>query len=366
MNLLAISKGQKFKNYKELCNKLDIPIRSGEAKIKQLKELEKYIKFTKNKHEIIIEDIFENKEIILNTDNRKMGGRSKYVDDLSIQLLGYLVEKKKLSSTQDIFLTANEIFLATGMMNEDYLPTKKAIKQFVEQLISQQETETLEIKDVYEFFSRTENKMRDILSSTIKNLTNRFIIRVYAPKHMIKIGFEWKLATEEQENMIMDIKNIVTYQMNYKTITEIHLSRKSREFYAKVNDALYEKYGWQGCYSGFLIKIGNELEPSYIRYKKEIENSEYHKFKLNDKVSRFFNDEAEKIYNKNKQKYDAFIEEAMKQINWQSKEVWGEDSPIEPDIQKIDKYKDTYISDQSLLTDKLIKLKKGEGQDLSD
>lgn len=59
MKIDNLYEGQVFKNYRILCEELEMPIRTSNAKKAQLKELGRFCSMIKEGHEIIIEDVFD-------------------------------------------------------------------------------------------------------------------------------------------------------------------------------------------------------------------------------------------------------------------------------------------------------------------
>lgn len=85
-----LKQGQVIKNYKELCKILDLKIEAGNSKIAQMKELERYYKFSKQGYKIIVEEVYAS--LKLKKDGRGNNGRHfmKYdtlMDEILINLL---------------------------------------------------------------------------------------------------------------------------------------------------------------------------------------------------------------------------------------------------------------------------------------
>ena len=80
LNTNNLKSNQTFKNYKELCNFLNEPIKTGKAKQLQLKEWERFFLFLKEGQKIIITEIFDiPKEKIDKRANNKGGNNNKNV-----------------------------------------------------------------------------------------------------------------------------------------------------------------------------------------------------------------------------------------------------------------------------------------------
>ncbi len=55
---MKLEQGQVIKNYKELCKLLNIEVKTGNSKIAQMKELERYYKFSKQGYKIIVDEVY--------------------------------------------------------------------------------------------------------------------------------------------------------------------------------------------------------------------------------------------------------------------------------------------------------------------
>lgn len=62
MNISKLEVGMVIKNYKELCNLVGCEVKAGQSKIAQLKDMQCYIRFSRNKNSYIIEEIFDIKK----------------------------------------------------------------------------------------------------------------------------------------------------------------------------------------------------------------------------------------------------------------------------------------------------------------
>jgi hypothetical protein len=238
------------------------------------------------------------------------------------------------------------------MANKDYIPTKSIIKEFIKQTPG-----SLKIQDMSEFYFRTENKMREILASAIKNLTKRMII-LCEMKHRVKDENGWRATAGKEEEFIMDVKNEVLLEMGYTYIGDVYLHRKSTEFYDIVNKRLEELYGWKKCYSGYSIGYGERLKINLQIYKRQLSEVTNHKYLLNNKLADFIDREAQNLYKKNQEEYERIIEEHAKEIERIMKTHWGEPNRIglDDDFEEPFKYDDGYVERQRILTNKLIKL----------
>lgn len=104
MNIENLIVSKEYKNYKELCKVLNVPIKSGDAKQNQLKWFKEYFSFHKNGHKIIIDEIFD-KEMMPMKDNR--GGVYNTIDCPNFKVEGndwYSIGVYKITLNNDIYI----------------------------------------------------------------------------------------------------------------------------------------------------------------------------------------------------------------------------------------------------------------------
>jgi hypothetical protein len=332
--------GQEISNYKELCEILEMPVKTGNAKEIQIKDVERYCKIGRNGHKMNILEVYSIPIKRIET-KKDMGTRSIYVDDISIQLMGYLSRNKK--NEEGVFLTANQIFLETGMMNSKYLPTKNTIKEFIEHA-----PVNITKDDVSSFYHRTEKKMREIMKVTLENLRRRFII-IYRIRHMIKEKRgSWHFASEAQEENILDTRNDVLKIMGLTVFDQAIYYGRVMEFFQRVQDLLKENFDWEGCYSGYYISSGERLEDNIARYKQEIEEKRKYQLSLNSNIIKYISGKIGNLYNKTKLEYDNEINRIYDEIE----EQFGENVD-RPQFKSFDEFE----KGQFFMVDELIKLK---------
>lgn len=159
-----ISVGMVIKNYKELCNLLNIPILSGgNMKQSQIKQLKRYMDFDKSGQKFIITDIFDTPLTV--NDQRKLGNNSIYSHYVEVLLLQQLHK-----SLNKILASPIELFRMLYLANNNY----KNISY--DDLIIKNPSLTYSM--ISKFYLCTYNKFHRILESTLKNMFSRNIISV--------------------------------------------------------------------------------------------------------------------------------------------------------------------------------------------
>lgn len=163
MNLNNLKPGMRIKNYRELCRLMELPIKTGEAKIKQIKEINEYITYDKDKYAFIIKTINDKRTInlmqLINMGKSHKNKRNIYIRHIIPILLQILNNSpgKKLNNIafKDICVLLN---LSEISENEKYIFTN---------------TDGTELKMTQEQRTFAIQKMASVLKSSIKSLVNK-------------------------------------------------------------------------------------------------------------------------------------------------------------------------------------------------
>lgn len=129
LNESEIYKGNTFKNYKDLCSKLNIPPKTSRTKTKQLQELEVYyLSYKKKGHSFIITSVHNLNEI--QKQSRTMRTSYKdYIEELIISIMIDNIKEKERQSRLDddesilyaeTILSQGQLARAVGMVNKHY------------------------------------------------------------------------------------------------------------------------------------------------------------------------------------------------------------------------------------------------------
>lgn len=326
MNLSKIRKGKIFKNYKELCSVLEVPIKSGNSKISQLNEFKRYFDFEFIGYKIKIIKVYSSP--LEKVDNRKVGNNAIYSKHLELILLNYLALQKSNSKFYYVELSTMQIALLTGMCNENYI--EKNIKEDVTTF------------DVNDFYRRSSLKFQEIIKDLLSNLVKRRILIV---RKIFKIYEKGNIrsATKDEETIINNIQKKALNNMGLKSIVDVYTKFKQKEFYTLINEICKEEHNWKGVYSIYEIAFTKDIINKSIEdYIIEIEQDIKEKSEVNEKIMSFLDNQSVNIYVKN-----------IKYLN----NITGDD---EEDY--FDKYKNAfkyhynYVINQHKLCNNLIKL----------
>lgn len=324
--------GMTVKNYKELCELLDQPIKAGDSKKAQLKDFKCYFDWEKVGQKFIISDIYDTP--LTKEDKRNLGNNSIYVQCIEVILLQYLLKQNGYTRT----LTKRNWWEMLGIVNHKYGRTTETQLKDLDYSVTSWE--------VRHFYQRCNKKLEQILFSALNSLKNRklityeiqtVIVQYDQNKRGNEIYFE---ASDYQKKQILEAERHVLHNiMGYDKMFQIFIRFQQAEFYQHVNEILNEKYGWDHYFKQIKViytpeGVKEALPELETKLQKEI---------LNKKIMDYLNNNAKEIYDKNK---------AGKNIYGQCQEL----SRIESKAHKTWSPPDTYLTAQRILTDELIKI----------
>ena len=111
INTSALMPGTWIKNYKELCTLLEVPVRNGYQKKKQLEDFERYFAYEKSGIKFFITEVYDTP-----LPEKQTHHNSKYVKYIQNILLSYLAEQ----SEEQINIKKAQLYLLLGMINDRY------------------------------------------------------------------------------------------------------------------------------------------------------------------------------------------------------------------------------------------------------
>ncbi len=218
MNLNNIEECMIIKNYKELCKLLEIPIKTGNTKIKQEKELSEYIEYHKEGHKFIIDKI-RDKPLVRKYNNGKE--RKKFLvkyKNLHINKELYnSIGVYKITLDNDIYIGSTVSGFRKRFMKHRYsdnvLPTKNmlengAIFEIIEICDGMTEPEIREIENIWIEYYKSKSEWNVINSNHAWSFTEKIKKHTFknikidseyydkAVQLLIRNGFEDKIKGE--------------------------------------------------------------------------------------------------------------------------------------------------------------------------
>lgn len=300
------------KGYKELCALLhENPLKSGSSSYKaQLKRWARYFKMEKGRgRSLVILDIYD--EPLPNDDGRKNGNRNIYLKYIETILLKYIYYRQG----QVCYTTRNQLWLLLGMINNNYkkIPLK----------ILKAEIEYCDVTEweLNKFYMRCNTRLNTILFSALNNLQNRSLI-AFETQIMIvvpdseKKGFSKHYVADENEiRKILAVERNILNIMGYESKNHAACCMKLSEFYEKVNQKLFDLYGWERKYERLKI-IFNEGDIKDAITKNEYELQRMY---LNEIIIDAIDKNAQTVVDNRMKKalieYDEYLE-GWKENNW--------------------------------------------------
>lgn len=110
-----------IKNYKALCELLEIEPKSGNTKIAQLKELERYCKYHKEGNKFIVDEIYPKE--LEKLDKRKLGNNNEQARSIRY-LMCNLLSRHKIQQDEVIGFSKYQLLKQIYMVNENYTIAK--------------------------------------------------------------------------------------------------------------------------------------------------------------------------------------------------------------------------------------------------
>ena len=281
--------GMTVKNYKVLCELLGQEIKDGKSKKYQLENFKRYFEWEKAGQKFIIMDIYDTP--LEKEDLRKLGNNSRYTQAIEVILLQYLSHQDGYTRT----LTKKKWWELLSITNHKYgRMTEKELLQLDKILTS---------FEIRHFYQRCNKKLEQILFSALNNLKNRKLINYQIQTVIVTTDEEtgkdkYFLATDDNLKSILDVERYVLHDvLGYEKIFQVFLRFKQKEYYQKINDILYDRYGWHYYFKQVKIiyvqeNIQKVLPEAELNLKKQF---------LNEKVVSFLNENAENEFKKQKE-----------------------------------------------------------------
>lgn len=208
INTNALKTNQTFKNYKELCEYLDEPIKTGKSKQLQLKDWERYFSYEKEGQKFIITEIFDTPTEKI--DKRTNGNRSKYVQPFMDYVMSTFNEK----CIGEYYTISNWSTTLLRLLDKD--------------ICNSVYMEDQDIFDNYGKLGVTDLKLYRTYISTVKSITRNMILKTFGwleKRDYIKYQEGYKfyyqgetynktVCTNEVNSLIDDIEREICQQLS--------------------------------------------------------------------------------------------------------------------------------------------------------
>ena len=261
ININNLKEGQTIKNYKELCEILEIKTTTGGSKVKQLEELQLYCKYHNEGHKYIIDNIVETPVITL--DDILKNKNNKYITLVANIILEYLYNEP--TELKEIPLLRFMELL--GLTNTNYKNGgryKKELSQLYD----------IKIFSIYYFYSNTKNQFKQLIERCLNNLQKRSILFwtrciVIVEKHKNDDGTystSTRKADKEETKEILNTQKEALEYLKIDSMSQLIYDRKAmKEF----NDILNKELGYNYFYAYDVIVGDRAIKIEYDKIMKQ-------------------------------------------------------------------------------------------------
>ena len=284
MNISNIQVGQVFRNYKELCSALCVPVKGGKGKTIQHKEFKRYFNYEKNGHKYIITDIYITiKEKEDGRRNNKGGNNIVFADDIE-RLILYLL---KNSDSEQISLSRGRLYKSLNMINDNYLDGRNHIPKLSELVNLPKEV-------IYDFYDTSNTTLRNTVERNLRRLRSRALIMWETTttvatydveidnneigQPIVKNGsdidfdvdFTHRIATDKEKKLILKCEKEVMNEIGNNTLQGVFLSGNWRLFKSMVEKKLREVSNIVYYYDTYTITFNSDdVEAEYEKLTSE-------------------------------------------------------------------------------------------------
>lgn len=284
MKIEKLKAGMEIKNYRELCNILELDIKTGGAKKNQLDWIQDYVKYKQKGHRFMILDVYNDIEIV---PMRGRGGDmsdNTHIEYIEKLILDLLVQDK---SDGEIFLSKSKIFETLDMVNVNFGSSKRQSQKVA--LFSD-----IHQLNADEWFSSTGGMLERNLNKALNRLENQYLIfwskkltihksstvaagKVTGDENVVINPKEAqnREASKEEVQIIIKTEREVMREIGCDNKQMIIAKKKWNLFQRMVKEVLYEEQGidyyWQSyhiVYNPAHVKEGaDELNKRLLPYK---------------------------------------------------------------------------------------------------
>lgn len=344
MKIENLEVGSTIKNYKELCKLLGVKPKSGNAKIAQHKEFNRYFEYEKEGNKYIITKIYNN---VRNKVDKRGGNNTMFSDDFEKIMVYMLYNKSNNNDKCSIILSKGNLLKATNLVNENYDLCKNNISKLSEIIqVSEQAINEFYNYNNKKLYDTVERNLRKLKASKVIDYNKSKIVvvrelNVLATNELNKPIFnsEGKLlydsslihrvATEEERRMILEYEKEVLKNMNCKNEIEAYLKGKWKQYKSNVEKMLeYMNTNIQFYYNGYdIIWSKNIIDDLYNEYFVNDPNIVNNQNNINKNIIKSIKTSTTKRHNKalNHKTMDYLNidnEYKIKQLEYQAREEY--------------------------------------------
>lgn len=270
MKIENLEAGMVVKNYRDLCELLEIDYSSGNTKIKQVCELQRFVKYDVEGHKIIIEEIYETP---LEKTRIHGGSRNntKYKVPLEKQILTLLQKTEDYQICFPKYVLCEELELVS--------PNYRRYNYHYEPLVKELGVTMFEAEDFYE---STNSSLTYTIVSTLERLVNKKSIS-YQKVIIGKFSDDmecYEIVDKELIKKILEIENKALEKMECKTIGEVIYKNMYQDYNLEVNEQLKKEMSIDYIFEAYKITsteliVSHQLETEYKNVSTDFINKDF-------------------------------------------------------------------------------------------
>lgn len=315
MKIEKLKQGMEFKNYKALCEFLEVKPTTGKSRQLFMEGLGRYVEFHKVGNKIVIDEVL--KVVVEKVDKRKdpnkKSNNAKYSDDIQALIISLLAS----AEDKEVNLPINRLLRLLEMVNCNYSDARRSIPRL-------SEITSVPEEFCYQFFNDNGTNLKKKLATALRGLRNRALIMaeesvfvcVLAQTVEINNFGDLKVnpinkkqtattyrrihreATREEKQLILKTEELVLEEFKSSTIQYVFATGRFQEFQKRVNSILLEKANIEYYYDSYKITCNKDsIQRALI---KQLEQEERDKIanNLNANISKMIDSYAKTTHNR--------------------------------------------------------------------
>lgn len=284
--------GNEFKNYRHLCEVLEIEPKHSNSKKSQEKEMAQYFEVVgkEGTRRLIVKRIY---------DTRKIDNTTNYNELIQLLLTDYFLDKRH------VVASTNFLLFNVNMINAKYSKNRNNKKNYAEEL-------NVDVNFIYDFFNTTDDTLKPAIETALRNLRYKSLILYSWEPIVVDFNDIHRVATLDERHAILEAENFAKKKLGYEDYREIMFNIKKLHESRKIQ-------------SEYLLEKGYNIKMNYMGYSINILQKEM--AEAQEKMIIKLLDEAEKEGYQNKLNL-TIIERLLKNAKSRNKKAMNIDEKV--------------------------------------
>lgn len=216
LNTKNIKPGDCFKSYRDLCKALEIDIKTGNSKKKQMREIESVLRYSKHNYSFKIEEVYQKPRYIISPyENSEVHHFSR---NIQIVLLQYLKEHDILEGS------IVQLCKLVGLLGENYDCYDEIVK-FTNKYPN------ISLQEIRMIKNKAYMKAANTLNYALHRLETNQVISYERKYKITTIEGEAHIACEDEIEKIKDIRDKVLSSFKVDSIQDLYIQGNINQYY---------------------------------------------------------------------------------------------------------------------------------------